>query len=164
MGILNIKNNFLSKNIFKEIQNEFFKHFNFPWYYLKHQVSKKDKSFFSHCFYQEENISSEFFNKIINPIIDKLSVKKIYLIRANLILKDKDHLVSGFHTDLNFKCKTAIYYVNSNNGGTIFKINKKKLEVKSEENKIVIFNSKILHAAKSQTDTDTRVVININYE
>ena len=93
-----------------------------------------------------------------------LDRKNIYLERAHFILKDKNPSISGFHTDLNFKCKTAIYYVNTNNGGTIFRINKKEIKVESEENKIVIFNSKILHAAKSQTDTDTRIVININYE
>jgi len=164
MGILNIKKDFLSKEIFKEIKNEFYAHFNFPWFYLEHQVHKKDKSFFSHCFFQEEKINSSFYYKVIKPIINKLNVKKIHLVRANLILKDKNSSVSGFHTDLNFKCKTAIYYVNTNNGGTIFKINKKEIKVESEENKIVIFNSKILHAAKSQTDTDTRIVININYE
>jgi hypothetical protein len=164
MGVLKVKNNFLSKEIFSKIKKEFFEHFNFPWYYLKHQVSKKDKPFFSHCFFQEEKINSPFYYKIINPIIDKLSAKKLYLIRANLILKNEKSLVSAFHTDLNFKCKTAIYYVNSNNGGTLFKTNKEEMEIKSEENKIVMFDSQILHAAKSQTDTDTRIVININYE
>ena len=60
MGILNIKKDFLSKEIFKEIKNEFYAHFNFPWFYLEHQVHKKDKSFFSHCFFQEEKINSPF--------------------------------------------------------------------------------------------------------
>jgi hypothetical protein len=67
-------------------------------------------------------------------------------VKNNFLSKDifnniKKSLVSAFHTDLNFKCKTAIYYVNSNNGGTLFRIDEKEIEIKSEENKIVMFDS-----------------------
>ena len=58
------------------------------------------------------------------------------------------------------KSKVAIYYLNTNNGHTVFK-NKK---VKSEKNKIVIFNGDVEHKAEYQTDKDTRMVINFNYE
>ena len=32
------------------------------------------------------------------------------------------------------------------------------------QNKIVIFDAKLKHRAKGQTDKDTRIVINFNYE
>jgi hypothetical protein len=64
--------------------------------------------------------------------------------------------------DKHFECKTAIYYVNTNNGYTLID-SKKRIKVGCEANKILIFNSNIEHAMVSQTDTSRRVVINLNY-
>ena len=49
--------------------------------------------------------------------------------------------------------------MNTNNGYTRFK----KSKVRSEENKMVIFNSKEEHTGSSCTDQEFRVVINFNY-
>ena len=69
----------------------------------------------------------------------------------------------GFHIDnpisKTSKQKTAILYINTNNGYTKFK----KLKVNSEENKMIIFNSKEEHTGSSCTDQEFRVVINFNY-
>ena len=73
----------------------------------------------------------------------------------------KSHWHSDFdNLKLTSKSKTAIYYVNTNNGYTVFK-NKK---IKSEANKIIIFNGNTKHKVKYQTDRDTRIVINFLYE
>ena len=72
-------------------------------------------------------------------------------------------MTSEWHSDFTnatSKDKVAVYYVNTNNGYTIFK-NKK---IKSEKNKIVIFDGNTKHKVKYQTDKDTRMVINCNYE
>ena len=82
----------------------------------------------------------------------------------NLITKDtnKQH-VSNLHVDYTIKnCKTAIYYMNTNNGFTYLKADK-DIKVLCEENKIFIFDSKIEHASVSQTDENKRIVINFNY-
>jgi len=84
-------------------------------------------------------------------------------IRANLCLKRP--MKSNWHIDfdklkLTPKSKTAIYYVNTNNGYTIFK-NKK---IRSEANKMIVFNGDTMHKVKYQTDKDARIVINFRYE
>ena len=56
--------------------------------------------------------------------------------------------------------KTGIFYVNTNNGKTIFKNGK---EVESIKNRMVIFPSNIEHAGTSNTDTENRIVINFNW-
>ena len=81
-------------------------------------------------------------------------------IRANLLFKTKKHMQSDFHLDKTFFCKTAIFYVNTNNGYTLLKDNTK---IKAEENKVLIIDSKTYHAAVTQTDVERRVVINFNY-
>ena len=67
------------------------------------------------------------------------------------------------HADVNpnvKNCKVAIYYVNTNNGYTLFKNNKK---VMSEKNKLVIFDANTEHASTTCTNQDYRIVINFNY-
>ena len=61
----------------------------------------------------------------------------------------------------NKKLKTAIYYVNTNNGYTKFKKNNKKII--SEKNKLIIFDNDLEHTGSTCTDDRLRVVINFNY-
>ena len=155
---MNIYKNFISKQDSNKICNVFLNN-SFPWYYHPNST-KNDSSFFSHSFIVEEKINSGFMF-LIEPILKKLKCKKIYNIRANLSLKGD--YKCNWHTDNftnNLTHKTAIYYVNTNNGYTEFKDKK----IKCLKNQMVIFNSKLLHRAKIQTDTITRMVINFNYE
>ena len=88
-----------------------------------------------------------------------LDIKEIFRIKMNLTTRTEKLFNHLYHTD--FKdCTTAIFYMNTNNGKTIFKHGE---EVNSIANRIVIFNSNLEHAATSHTDEKTRVVINFNY-
>jgi hypothetical protein len=65
------------------------------------------------------------------------------------------------HIDTGIKGhKTAVFYVNTNNGGTIF-LNGKKTN--SVANRLVEFDSHQKHAAVDCTDEKVRVVVNFNY-
>ena len=55
---------------------------------------------------------------------------------------------------------TAVFYVNTNNGYTIFESGEK---VSSVENRMVIFDSNILHTGTTCTDERVRCVLNFNY-
>ena len=157
---MNIYKNFVDKKICKQIKENMLGA-NFPWFYRKSQTGK-DSSFLYHVFYTDDKINSDLYS-LIEPLVKKLNPEKLINIRANLCLKRP--MKSNWHSDfdnlkLTFKSKTAIYYVNTNNGYTVFK-NKK---VKSEANKMVIFNGNTRHKVKYQTDRDTRIVINFLYE
>ena len=54
----------------------------------------------------------------------------------------------------------CVLYLNDNNGYTYFEDGQKVL---SKENRAVIFSGDLLHAGTSCTDTDLRVVLNIDY-
>jgi hypothetical protein len=58
------------------------------------------------------------------------------------------------------KITTGIFYVNTNNGKTIFDTGE---EINSEENKYVEFDSTKLHTGTTCTDQKRRLVINFNY-
>ena len=84
--------------------------------------------------------------------------------KANLGPKTPKPITCNFHTDVvksYVGSKTAVYYINTNNGYTLFKKGKKK--VKSVENRIVIFDAMEEHTTVTQTDKDVRLVLNINY-
>ena len=155
--------NFLSKEEHKEILNLFSSN-SFPWYFSVAQApiyNKQDKWFFYHNIFIDGKINSSCYQSHILCLVKKVKVNILSNIRANLIIKSNKKEYSNFHTDTNFKCNTAIYYINTNNGYTEFENNKK---IKSESNKIVFFDSNLKHRAVSQTDEDFRFVLNINYE
>ena len=155
---MNIYKNFIKKEYSNKINTELLKPY-FPWYYNKYQ-NNKDTSYMFHLFFNGTNINSDYFY-LVDPILKKLKIKNLLNVRANLCLKRPSKC--SWHVDKlteDLKHKTAIYYVNTNNGYTLFK-NKK---VNCEKNKIVIFDANQKHKAKIQTNTDTRIVININYE
>jgi hypothetical protein len=150
--------NIIKKEYSNKINEELLKPY-FPWYYNKNQ-NNKDTSYMFHLFFNGTNVNSDYFY-LVEPILKKLKIKNLLNVRANLCLKRPSKC--NWHVDKftkNLKHKTAIYYVNTNNGYTLFK-NKK---VKCEKNKIVIFDADQKHKAKIQTNTDARIVININYE
>mgnify|MGYP001587616216 CR=1 FL=1 len=155
---MNINDNFVDKNHCDTINKVFLSNY-FPWYYLKKQTNQ-GSSFLCHLFCKDNKPNSDFIS-LIDPIVDKLKPKKILNIRANLCLKrpTKCNWHWDDYTD-DLSHKTAIYYVNTNNGFTEFK-NKK---VKSKKNRIVIFDANQKHRVVYQTDTDARMVINFNYE
>ena len=153
--------NFLDNDTLKSLQQRLLSH-EFAWFYRPRQVEDEDREFsdyFCHSFFQSVTINSDYWNLVI-PLITKLNVKALIEIRANLVIQRPKKIISGFHTDNDYDCKTAIFYINTCNGYTLFENGEK---VKCKENKIVIFDTNLKHAAASQTDTQQRVVLNINY-
>jgi len=154
--------NFLPQEEFLNIQQQFNLEINeFPWYFRKNMV-EKDNFYFRHVIYNEYVPLSPAFQTIAKPILKKLNCISPITIRANLMIKQEKPFQSEFHVDNELECKTAIFYINTNNGYTLID-KKKRIKIPCEENKILIFNSNIEHAAVSQTDEIRRIVININY-
>ena len=64
------------------------------------------------------------------------------------------------HVDYNFDGTTCIYYLNTNNGYTLFEDGSK---IESVANRLVLFDANIKHAGTSCTDALYRAVINFNF-
>ena len=101
------------------------------------------------------NISSKWFYQF--SILNVLKPTSLIRIKANLVPRDSKITKHKMHTDVPAptSSKTAVYYVNTNNGFTLFKKNKK---ITSEKNKLVMFNSDTEHASTTCTNKDYRIV------
>ena len=160
MGNISVTNNFVDNDLFNELKKILMSE-NINWFW-RNTMTGMDNYFFTHCFYNNEKIESDFFEPFIVPILKKLNYTKVIQVRANLSLKKEKSFQSNFHKDYDFNCNTAILYINTCNGYTILS-NINKIKINSEENKMLIFNSQIEHAGVSQTDCERRIIINFNY-
>jgi len=166
-----VTDNFLHKNDFNNLEQVICDP-QFPWYYYpaityeegKEDLIEKDLTQyqFTHMFYQHNKPNSNYFDTLL-PLIDKLGCKALVRIKANLNPYSSQFSESWNHVDLlNHKnLRTAVFYVNTNNGYTKFKKNNKK--VSSIKNRVVVFNSNLEHLGTNTTNCKRRIVININY-
>ena len=157
---MKIINNCLNKEELVIIQNLMTNN-QFPWFITWGISNKKNKDYqFTHNFHNGINIASNYFD-LIHPFIKILKPSSFIRIKANLLLKTNEIIKHGYHIDSDVeKSKTAIFYVNNNNGFTQFENNKIS---KSEENKLIIFNTDQKHTGTTCTDALFRIVINFNY-
>lgn len=130
-------------------------------YKYKTSCEEKDNYQFIHRFYNFFEPTSDYYNCLF-PFFhqSKLDPKALVRVKANLNPRTDTHVIHGYHRDLDFLCKTAVYYVNTNNGFTVFSNGEK---VESIANRIVIFNSNLMHSGSTCTDEKSRIVINFNY-
>jgi hypothetical protein len=156
---IKIVDNFLPKDIFQNVKDNFLSN-NFPYFYSSGIVKPLDPDFqFTHILFENNKINSNYFDFLL-PIINKLDCKAIIKIKTNLTTKTQSIRPFIFHNDYDFKCTTSVFYINSNNGKTLFEDGS---EVDSVENRMVIFPSTIKHTGTTHTDENIRVVINFNY-
>jgi|LakMenE18May11ns_1017448.scaffolds.fasta_scaffold9774964_2 hypothetical protein len=167
-----IVDNFLNKTDFEKLQDILLGS-HIPWFQNKYIVnhallSNAEKSDlasyydyqFTHAFYRNYTICSEFF-QVLDPILIKLNPSAILKIKANLIPRADKIVEHQLHTDiLNFKGKTSVFYLNSNDGYTLFQNGER---VHSVANRMVIFDSNIMHTGTTCTNAKNRCVINFNF-
>jgi hypothetical protein len=153
--------NFLEKKDFEKIHKFFMTESEFPWY-KSEVLNGIDDIQFTHRFYDNFQPLSPLMN-VLTPLIDRINPKALIRIKANLLTRTEKKIIHGFHTDFPnvLDCTTAIYYVNTNNGETIFKNGEK---IVSEENKFISFSSGLEHSGTTNTCSNKcRIVINFNY-
>ena len=156
-----IIDNFLSKEEFEKIKYIFMEDMILPWFYSPFVTNYEETEnfIFQHIFYRNYSPTGETY-KILDPLITRLQPQSIIRIQANLGTKTTDNIATGYHSDFPIDCTTAIFYMNTNNGYTLFEDGTR---VDCVANRLVEFPTQIKHTAVTQTDTKTRVVINFNY-
>ena len=180
--MLEIIDNALSDNVFKEIQ-EYIMGTDFPWYYrdsvaypsnvessnkaVKKIVSKgltdtqkQYNSFMVHIVYDKNRIYSDLAFEKLQPLIDVINPKALLRIKINSYPKTPTVIHHQDHVDRDYKHKGALFYINTNNGMTVVE---NKTEIKSVENKLLVFDSSKLHHSTTTSDSNRRVTLNINY-
>ena len=162
--MINVVDNFLEPQEFYEIKNLLMGS-NFPWVFndgavLSNKESDLTDFQFTHAFYKDYTICSPFFPSV-DPIIKKLNPVALVRIKANLNTRMDDIYTREMHQDIRgFKGTSAVFYVNTNNGKTMFEDG---TEIESVENRLLTFDSTLLHAGTTCMDQKTRCIINLNY-
>ena len=139
---------------------------NFPWFLRQvlddDETQEHNYNFqLVHMFYTDEELS--IFFDILHPVLNKLKIVDINLIKSNLLTRTDKIVKHGFHVDFvdakpNYR--TSILYINNCNGYTEFEDGTK---VYSKENRLVTFPTTMRHTGTTCTNSQLRLVINFNY-
>ena len=163
MNKIIIKDDFLNKDIFENIKNKIFDcHENnlFPWYLQDFKGKKGDQQIqLTHVFFNKEGVNSKYFDNL-KPILEKLKIKMLLRIKANVTFKTNEIRIYKYHTDFETSGRTSIFYLHTTNGPTVFKDGQK---VDCVENRMLTFPTNMLHSGSTHTDSLLRGVINFNW-
>jgi hypothetical protein len=122
---------------------------------------------FTHMFLDTKRGNETMINQntyeLIEPLVKKINPDEWHRIKMNLNPAASQILEHGMHTDNPTHRKdayTAVFYINNNNGYTIFKTGDK---IQSVSNRLVVFPANLDHSGTSCTDSPMRLVINFNF-
>ena len=157
--------NFLEIDDFNRIKDVLMGEY-FPWYFNDFVVNEEKKELnqyqFIHSFYMHHQPTSNYF-EILSPIISKIKPVGLLRIKSNLNPRAENHIEHGYHVDYENSLsnqRTAVFYINTNNGYTLFEDGTK---VESVENRFVSFKTSMNHTGSTCTNKNARVLINFNY-
>lgn len=161
--MIETKDNFLNDTYFKELETEFTSEW-LPWY-LQHSVSIKNDGHIqmTHNIYRDSRPVSDTFD-LMMPLISELNICTLIRMKLNLLYRTEKTIEHGWHIDITDApkiTKSAVLYLNTNNGYTKFEDGTK---IESVANRIVIFPNSLKHTGATNTcDTPYRLVLNIDY-
>ena len=172
MNEIEVIDNFLSEEIFERLEVIFDP--GVPWTFSEilpdYQLicDQKYNYQYVHSIYVKQEPVSRFFDNMI-PFLTKLDARALVRCKVNSICREEEIVIHGFHTDMLYPeehstgldgMKTAILYLNTNNGFTCFKEGTK---IESVANRCVIFPAHYKHSGTTCTDVPRRLAINLVY-
>ena len=157
---MKIIDNFLPEEEFKSIQS-LMMGLEFAWFYSEGRAYSDDGLYqMIHMFYLAEVGSNSKHLPIWSNFMNKLEAKKCIRIKANLVFKTPTVEPAPFHIDYS-DGKTAVFYINTNNGYTEFESG---VRVNSVANRVCIFDSHLKHRGTTHSEgSNQRIVVNFNY-
>ena len=164
--------NFLDEEYFDSLVNLFTdkerpghidQNHDIPWYFTSKIVDEGDeigKSFYmTHMFYNGHIPFSPLYNELI-PLLEKLEVKCLLRIKANLYPNTHTLHEHSMHSDYDFSHSAAILSLNTCDGYTKLRDGTK---IDSIANRILLFDASEKHCSTTTTNVPARINININY-
>jgi len=172
MHSVKIEKNLLFPLYFNKLKN-ILTSVDFPWYFQPHTLSDQPDSYFmfTHTLFAFERGQNSKWFKDFEPIIyfldNKIKIKKLVRMKFNLYTNQNKKINHTAHWDSADEkgnprkgITVSIFNFTTCNGGTI--INDKKYP--SNENEALIFDNVNKHSGIVQTNTQTRIVLNIALE
>ena len=172
MSEIKVIDDFLNEEDFEGLKQCF--HPEFPWVFsvvLDGDDLMCDEKYnyqYCHNVYYKQEPKSVFFNNAI-PFLAKLGARALVRCKINSICREEEIVIHGFHTDMEYPeehptaldgMKTAILYLNTNNGFTYFE---EGTRVESVANRCVIFPAHYRHSGTTCTDVIRRLALNLVY-
>lgn len=164
--MIEIVDNYLPDEHYREIHTHMIGA-AWPWYFNQFVDSSDEDEphkfqFVYPFFYKTEWVNSG--QKVIWPLTTKINPIAWLRIKANLNPWSPEQRQNSFHIDMNGMGEipfwTSIYYLNTNNGYTLFEDGTR---VESVGNRLVTFPGTLKHTGCNCTDEKCRVLINLNY-
>ena len=157
---MKIIDNFLPEEEFKSIQS-FMMGGEFRWFYVDGRAFVDDGSFhMTHMFFQPEVGSNSEHLSMWSNFMKQVGAKKCTRVKANLTFRTPTIELTEYHNDYD-DMKTAIFYINTNNGYTEFESG---VRVSSVANRVCIFDSNLEHRGTTHSEGGhQRIVVNFNY-
>jgi hypothetical protein len=158
-----IIDNFLNQDNFLQVKNSILNpEFSWnltPWVSnLEENLKTTSSYYFTHVFYSGLYVDPQ--SHIFVDILNKLEVKSLIRIKANLYPSTDNIEYQSAHIDYDYSHKGAIFYLNTNDGLTTLEDGTK---IESVENRILLFDPSKIHNSTTCTNDKCRVNININY-
>ena len=155
--------NFLSKDDFEDIKFALTATNVTPWFLGNEIANMQDLSnlfYLTHKIYDNDTITSEYYNNIMIPILQKIEYRSLIRIKCNLYPRTERIIEHNAHTDYPFDHLGALFFVNTNDGYTTLEDGTK---IESLENRMLFFNPSLQHYSSTCSDQKYRITINFNY-
>jgi len=139
---------------------------SFPWFFHNdlNGVERMGNYYFNHQVILNYKVQSDQWWPIFEPLISTIGISfdNVWRLKVNLYPRTQRRVHHAPHIDYrpNSGLRTCLYYVNTNNGVTIFD---GKKTVKSKKNRAILFDGSNKHHSTTSTDCNYRCSINIDY-
>ena len=165
-----VSDDFLPTETFQYVQSQLMSP-GWPWYFqdsVDYSEEKNNLEKFQFCYHLYRNHTWQGAGEsVVTPFLHQIRAVALVRAKANLQVRTETKKQNTFHVDLldpdhkpYENLITAIYYVNTNDGVTMFEDG---TEVESVANRMVVFPSKTKHTGTTCTNAKRRVVINFNF-
>ena len=162
MSNYDLKENLIDEKYLKDIELMLTSNV-FNWYIQPNVSIGTDELYnfyLAHTFFGDDKINSDQFVNMM-PLIGKIKMSKLFRLKANLYAKTDKIIEHAKHIDYDTPGKTAVFYVNDNNGFTNLN---DETKIESKKNRLLTFDNEILHNSSTCTNCKYRLTVVINYE
>ena len=155
------------------LQKEYYDHLysvitdtQFPWLF-QHQVATNledpranlDHYYFVHSLFHAYRIESPLYDNFVH-LFEALEVDFLFRARVLLYVNQGKQIIHDRHIDHGETCKTALIYMNSNDGFTEFETGER---IDSVKNRLLVFDGSVLHSSSTPTNTKDRMLLSVTY-
>ena len=139
----------------------------FPWYFTNNLNEKSyvGNYYFNNVVIRDHRVENGLWLPIFEPLVNRIGISfnDVWRLKVNLYPRTHLRVHHEPHCDYEPDCglRTCLYYVNNNNGMTVFDGKKK---VRSKKNRAILFDGSNKHHSTTPTNCNWRCSINVDFK